>query len=407
MKLFHPAWFISASLAFGACKKEEAVAEPVIRPVRVQKVEAVGGEQLKRFSGVSEAGLESRLSFKVAGTVNKLEDKVGTRLKKGALIAELDSADYELRVQSARASATSASAQVRRTRSEYDRTQQLFANQNASRSQLEATRAAYETARANASAASKQVQLARQQLSYTRLTSPVDGVISTVHVDVNENVNGGTPVVSITSGSKPKVVVSVPDKLFGQIKTGDSVEVLFDAIPDAKYKAVVSELAVQSGRGGAPATAVIEEPDDRIKPGLAATVIFTFGSSDDKPRIVVPPVAVAEDRDGRFGYVFTPSQGGLGTVKRTTLEVGELSDEGIEIKSGLQPGQLLVTAGVTRLTDGMTVRAPAGTGKTPSEPGKTPSEHGKTPSEPGKTPSEPGKTPGKPGKPGKSPAQPE
>ncbi|MBT8495378.1 MAG: efflux RND transporter periplasmic adaptor subunit [Deltaproteobacteria bacterium] len=348
-----------AALAAVGCKKEQAKPEPVIRPVRILKVEASGGEQLKRFSGVSEAGLESRLSFKVAGTIRKLEDKVGTKLKKGAVIAEIDSSDYELQVQTARATAASASAQVRRAKSEYDRTQQLFTNQNASRSQLEAARAAYETARANSAATSKQVQLARQQLSYTRLTSPVDGVIAKVHVEVNENVGAGAPVVSISSGSKPKVTVTVPDKLFGQIKTGDSVDVHFEAIPGASYRAVVSEVAVQSGRGGAPVTAVIDEPDDKVKPGLAATVIFKFGSKDDQSRIVVPPVAVAEDRNGRYGFVFEPGQDGLGTVKRVPLEVGELSDQGIEISKGLAVGQLVVTAGVTRLTDGMTVRAPA------------------------------------------------
>ena len=349
-----------AALAFlVACDDAPTPAEPVIRPVRVVVVEPTGGVEEKTFSGVSQAGLESRLSFKVRGTVTSLKDRVGTRLKKGELIAEVDRTDYELQVQTARASLASANAQARRAESEYERTQQLFTNQNASRSQLEAARASVETARANVSAASKQVRLAQQQLSYTRLASPVAGVISRVHVEVNENVGAGAPVVSISAGSRPKVTVTVPDKLFGDIKVGDEVAVAFDAIPGAAYQAVVSEVAVQAGRAGAPVTAVFEDADDKIKPGLAANVTFTFGSADDEPRIYVPPVAVAEDRDGRYGFVFQPGPDDKGIVKRVPLTVGELSDDGILITAGLEPGQLLVTAGVSRLTDGMQVRAPA------------------------------------------------
>jgi len=350
------------------CQDAPPPAAPVIRPVRVMPVVVTGGVEKKTFSGVSQAGLESRLSFKVQGTVTKLKDRVGTRLKKGELIAELDRTDFELQVQTARASLASANAQARRAESEYERTQQLFTNQNASRSQLEGARASVETARANVSASSKQVRLAQQQLSYTRLTSPVAGVVSQAFVEINENVGAGSPIVSISAGSKPKVTVTVPDKLFGDITTGDEVTVVFDSIAGMTYKATVSEVAVQSGRAGAPVTAVFDEPDDKIKPGLAANVTFSFGSADDKPRIIVPPVAVGEDREGRYGYIFKPGADGTGTVARVPLVVGDLTDDGILIADGLKPGDLLVTAGVSRLTDGMTVRAPDGFKTAAAEP---------------------------------------
>jgi multidrug efflux pump subunit AcrA (membrane-fusion protein) len=90
---------------------------------------------------------------------------------------------------------------------------------------------------------------------------------------------------------------------------------------------------------------------------MAAEVTFTLGVAGAPARILVPPVAVSQDRAGKR-YVFVALSAGAGraTVKRREVSVGELSGGGLEIKRGLKQGELLITAGVSKIRDGLEVK---------------------------------------------------
>jgi multidrug efflux pump subunit AcrA (membrane-fusion protein) len=89
-----------------SCQKTEETAEPVIRPVRYTKISSTGGSRLRTFSGTARAGMESKISFKVAGTLVSLPIKVGDVVRKGQTIAALDPKDNEIEKQEAEASLT-------------------------------------------------------------------------------------------------------------------------------------------------------------------------------------------------------------------------------------------------------------------------------------------------------------
>jgi multidrug efflux pump subunit AcrA (membrane-fusion protein) len=89
---------------------------------------------------------------------------------------------------------------------------------------------------------------------------------------------------------------------------------------------------------------------------MAAEVTFTFGADDGRSRTWVPAVAVGEDRSGRFVFVAVPSGDGLAKTSRCPVTIGDLTEEGIEVLEGLSDGDLIVTAGVTRIQDDQTVR---------------------------------------------------
>ena len=83
-------------LSFGACQNEDPLIPDVIRPVRSEVVFFSNAEQIRTFSGVSKAGLEASLSFKVSGTVKKLLVQVGDKVKKNQRLAEIDPKDFRL-----------------------------------------------------------------------------------------------------------------------------------------------------------------------------------------------------------------------------------------------------------------------------------------------------------------------
>ena len=341
-----------------SCSEDALDREPQLRPVRFQPVYATGGTRVRTFSGTAQAGIESEMSFRVAGTIQRKHVKVGDNVRAGALIAELDPSDYELQVQQAEAALSQAEAERRRAEANYERVRAMWENRNASRSDLDAARAADESARAAVQSLEKQLELARRQLAYTRLTAAVAGSIAQVMIDVNENVKAGQVVALLTSGSRLKVQLTVPEILIAQVREGDEAIVTFDALPDKKLSARVTEVGVSSAGAMTtfPLAVMLDRDDPDVRPGMAAEVALTFTSTDDRERFLVPPVAVGQDRTGRFVYVVKSAEPGVGVIERREVTVGELTADGLEVFDGLFEGDFLVTAGVSKIEDGMKVR---------------------------------------------------
>jgi membrane fusion protein, multidrug efflux system len=354
---------LSALLActwLAGCEKEKQKTVEVIRPVRTITVGATEAGRQRAFSGTAHAGLESRLSFKVPGTLKRLAVNAGDKVKKGALIGELDAKDFDLQVEQARANLTQAQAQSRNAKAAYARARELYTNRSVSKGELDAARAGSETAEASVKAASKQVQLLRQQRGYTRLTAPLAGSIAAVKVEINENVGAGQVVAVLTSGKDIEVRVTVPESVISKIKKGSKVMVSFDALPGKNFPSTVIEVGVSSVESGStfPVAVQLDNTDPAIRAGMAAEVTFEFEKKTDKPRILIPAVAVGEDRRGRFVYLALETEPGFGKVVRRVVEVGELTGEGLEISNGLKAGDIVVTAGLSFLEDGRKVRLP-------------------------------------------------
>lgn len=359
MKSISVVLMLCFALAFWlSCGKERQAIPEMIRPVRYVQVFNTGGGRERVFSGTARAGVESKLSFKVPGTVRQVLVKVGDAVQRGQLLAQLDSKDYQLQLQQAEAAYQQANAGLQKASSDYDRVRNLYENNNAAKSDLDAVRAAFESATAGVQAADKQRELARLQRSYARLAAPAAGLIAAVNVEPNENIQAGQPVVLLTSAGDLEVDVTVPEVLISSVKKGSDVKVTFDAISDKVYQGIVAEVGVASIGFATtyPATVRLLGADSRIRSGMAAEVKLQFSADSTAERIVIPSVAVAEDRDGRFVFVVQPVKGDTARAKRVPVEVGELTSDGLEILSGLSEGELVVTAGVSKIKDGQRVR---------------------------------------------------
>jgi len=342
-----------------ACEQEQKASAPIIRPVRTYQVYSTGGTRIRTFSGTAHAGLESRLSFRVPGKVKRRFVKVGDAVRAGQLIAELEPEDYLLQFQEADASLDRAKAEQRNAEANYARVRALYENRNASRNDLDAARAAAESSRAQVTSIEKRLDLARSQLSYAKLKASTAGSIASVEVEENENVQAGQTVVILTSGSQPEVKVAIPGILISQVTQGGKVKVTMDAFPGKTFPAVVTEVGVATTGMSTtyPVTVRLKEEQKDILPGMAAEVAFRFESRDRRERFLIPPVAVGEDRQGRYVYVVAPGdEEGLGRATRRAVTVGELREEGLEVLFGLSDGDLVVIAGVSRITDGQTVK---------------------------------------------------
>lgn len=338
---------------------EQTPPEPALRPVRTQQVFSTGVERVRSFSGIARAGQESRLSFKVAGTVEALDVKLGDRVRQGQVLARLAPQDYQLRVEDTEATLARIRAEVRNAEANYARIRELYENNNASRNDLDASLAGFESARAALESGEKRLEQARLQLSYTRLEAPSAGAISRVPVEVNENVQPGQTVAVLTSGARPEVEIGMPEVFISRVREGQSVEVTFDALGNRSFRATVTEVGVASTGLATtfPVKARLESDESEILPGMAAEVHFRFDDGEARERIEVPAFAVGEDREGRYVYVVEEVGEGIGRALRREVTVGGLTaDGGLEILQGLVDGDRVVTAGVSRIQDGRKVR---------------------------------------------------
>jgi membrane fusion protein, multidrug efflux system len=328
-----------------------------IRPVRHIVVSAGGGETTRVFSGAAQADVEAQLSFRVPGALRERPVDVGDSVAERALIARLDSRDYEVRVREAEAQLANARAGLRNAEASYARTRSLYENDNVALSELDAARAAAESAAAQVEIAAQVLADARLKLSYTRLAAPARCDVAEVFVKENENVSAGQPIVRLSCGGCPEVRVSVAETQIRAVGVGDPVSVAFPALPGQRFPAEVSEVGVATTAAASAYPVVVRFAGacPGVRPGMAADVEFHFPAAGPDA-IRVPVVAVGEDRDGRYVYVLEQVDETRWRARRRAVETGEPQAAGLPITRGLEPGERIITAGVRRVSDGMLVR---------------------------------------------------
>lgn len=364
-------WSIPLLFLLTACGGEETtVVEPTFRPVRYQTINYSQNAGEHTYSGVAQAAQLSRLSFRVGGTIRSVDVKLGDRVRKGQLIATIDPADYSIQAEQSNASAKGAEAnlqaaetQLINARSSYLRIEKLYENNSVPLSDFEQAKSGYESAQASYDAAQtqvtsalKQFQSARNQVSYTRLIAPFDGVITLVNAEVNELVGSGGAVAELSSEAKPEVNIGVPENYIANIKKGEKVDIRFSVLPDEVFLGTVSEVSYAAGSSPTyPAIISIDNPSQAIRPGMAATVTFRKQTAGEA-HLICPVKALGKDTESTFVYVLEKETEDTYVTRRKTVEVGELLSNGFVIKTGLQEGDIVATAGLKSLLEGMQVR---------------------------------------------------
>lgn len=356
-----------------ACSEEPVETTKKIRPVKYAKVESTTGTESHTFSGVAKAQNETNLSFKVAGTLSSVNVQLGDRVKKGQLIATIDPSDYNIQTNQAIsqkegsvANAKAAETQLINAKATYDRVSKLYENNSVSLSEyqqakagLDAAQAQYDAANTQVNASEQQVKAAGNQVSYTRLVAPMDGVITAVQVEANEIVNAGFAIATISSLERPEVEVGVPEVFINKINKGQKVSITLSSAPGQEYKGVVDQVAYASGNAPTyPVIVEIDKSNEAIRPGMAANVTFQLAKNGGKnnPIMMVPIEAVGKDETGNYVYVLNEGENGIYTAEKRVITIGELLPEGFALKSGLEGGELVATAGLKALMNGMEVK---------------------------------------------------
>ncbi|MEM7672062.1 MAG: efflux RND transporter periplasmic adaptor subunit [Verrucomicrobiota bacterium] len=309
------------------------------------------------FSGQLQSQQETDLSFKVSGTIERIFVQVGDRIEVGDVIAELDATTYELVAQQANATLAQNNSTERNALANYERIKNLYENGNASRDDLDDARTEAESAQANRESAEKELEIALLDVEYTKLVAENDCSISDVLNEEGENVQNGTTVAQASCGDELEVDLDIPEGIIAGISKGMSVSMIFPAAGNRAFSGEVIEVGITSTQGGTtfPVTVLLsDESVAGLRSGMSSEVTFLLDRGESA--FMLPSFAVSEDNAGTFVYKVVTSEEGSSKVERSPVTIGVLSNAGIEILSGVEAGDQIVTAGVSVLRDGMEVK---------------------------------------------------
>ena len=331
----------------------------VIRPVKYVRIGEIQNDLTRTYSGTVKANNEIELSFRSSGVITELNVKVGSEVKKGDLIARLDNVQASLAYDQAKNSLNSALSLLNTSESQLNRVKNLYEKGSSSLSDYEKAKNAYQSSLDQYNSSKKNVSLKSSQIKYGYIYAPKNGVITSKLASLNELANPGQKIVVMNAGNEMIVETGVSESIINEIDLGMHVQILFPSLKSHAYKGLVTEISplLLKGSGTYNVKIFIENFNDSIKQGMTASVGFNLNdehSGDDQ--IYVPINTVGEDGEGNFVFVIKDESEGVGIVKRTYIEVGQMSDAGFEVLTGLNKGELVVTAGINSLLDGQKVK---------------------------------------------------
>ncbi|MCD2177977.1 efflux RND transporter periplasmic adaptor subunit [Rhizobium sp. C1] len=342
---------IAAALALTACDEKKSQAPAPERPILAAKVE-IRPEVVLDFPGTIEPQISTQKAFRVAGQVVARNVGVGDTVKKGEVLAVLDTAQLKEGVRSAEASVTSAQAQLTNADSVDDRANALAKEGFASPAQLESAAQNLVAANANLESARAQLEKAREQLGYAQLIADYDGIVTASNIEVGQTTAAGAPALTIARPDLRDAVIDVPDDIVRRISVGDVFDVSTLFQPDKKIEGKVREIAPSADK----LTRTV-----RVKISIGnAPEAFRIGTTiDAKARktggetILVPADAVISDNGKLVVWKFDPASS---KVVRTGIEATEGPGATYVVKSGLAAGDVVAVAGVHALKDGQQVK---------------------------------------------------
>jgi multidrug efflux system membrane fusion protein len=356
----------TVSLALlSACGQSEEPAKTVetIRPIKLMKVGGSLAGKTKKLPGTVRAADRVDLAFQVPGTLAEFPVKEGQTVKKGTLVARIDPRDYETNLRNAEGTSAKAQAALAYAIAEYQRYVKVKETDPGavSDSMVSLKRAAEKVARADLQSAKATVAAAKDQLEYTRLKAPFDGVIAQKYVDNYQEVQAKQAVLSLQNVTDVEVIIDVPELMIAPIrKTLPHFYAEFTADPNRRFELRVKEFATQADSVTQTYRVVLVMPAPggiRILPGMTVNVAIEFTEEvEASGEILIPASAVfADDAGHPQVWVIDPN-----TMKaqRRAVTTGELSGgDSIRIVSGLNADETIAISGVSMLSEGQTVRA--------------------------------------------------
>ena len=347
-----PVIFVLTALALSSCKRAGEPPAPEIRPVRVIHIDQRAGGDTFNLTGTVQAQAEINQAFRIEGRLVERRVNVGDRIRPGQLIARLDPQNEESGVQSARAQLAAARAQQLEAQVNFNRMRDAVAEDAVSRAQFDQAATLRQTTNSAVDAARSQLTIAESRLGYTRLVSDVTGVITAVGAEPGEVIGAGRMIVQVAKEGARDAVFDFPAAVKDGLPADPDITVA--ATMDPKVSAVghVREISPRADpvTGTFQVRVRLTDPPAAMRLGSTVTARIKRGPTAG---YVVPASALVRTERQAGVWIVDPK---TSTVAMRVVEVKDFDPSRVVVASGLNPGDVVVTAGVQALRPGQKVR---------------------------------------------------
>lgn len=345
--------------ALFACDKPlPAQVEVPPRPVRVQAVVFTEPRATLTYSGTVQARRQADLAFRVGGKVIARPVDLGARVHAGDVLAKLDPADLVLSAEAAQNAMAAAVADATNARLEFQRYENLGrASPAFLASEREKRVAANMMANARLAQSQRQYALALSQQNYGTLIADTDGVVVALPVEIGQVVASGQSVMTLAQTAETEVLVDLPENRLPELRAADEIAVVPWSDPALSLAGRVREVAARADPASRTFAVriAVRNAGEQLSLGGTATVRL---SGHGAGPVAILPAAALGDCEGKPCVWVLDEQRGRAVPR--PVGVAAFRGDYVAIASGLQPGDQVVTAGVTQLDPALAVVAWAG-----------------------------------------------
>jgi len=281
------------------------------------------------------------VSSEVNGIVSEIVFTSGQPVEEGQILVKLDSSVDNAALEALR-------AERRLSEVQFNRVKDLFNKRVNSKSE-------YDEAEAKFDAAKARVKQQEEVVKRKVIRAPFAGLAGIRQVDLGQYFEAGNPIVSLQALDPIFVDYTMPERYLTLIKPAQVVKIKLDAIPEKVFTGEVT--AVNSGVDRGTRTlkirATLANPDKALRPGMFAEVETI--TADARSVLTLPRTSISFNTYGNFVFVVNSNEQGALTVKRTSVETGEVRGGRVAV-NGLAKGTQVVRAGLVKLRDNMPVK---------------------------------------------------
>lgn len=341
-----------AVCCLAGCDAGEEPSEPPIRPVRTATVERQAAGALVVLVGRVEAEDEVAFAFRIAGRIVENRIRLGDRVQPGDLIARLESQNELNGLRSATASLAAAEGQLTQARNHFQRQDTLLRQGWTTRANHDQAAQALQTAEAQVDAAQAQVKVAHDLVGFTELKADAPGIVTTVGPGAGEVVQAGQMVATVARKDGRDAVFDVPAQVLQTAPSNPEIAISLTGDPAITARGRVREVAPQAD----PQTRTfivkvgLTDPPPAMRLGATVTGRMEAGS---QAGITLPASALTSFNRQPAVWVVDPADT---SVAIRNIEVLRYDQAAIAVASGLDIGEIVVTAGVQELRPGQKVR---------------------------------------------------
>lgn len=356
-------WWFLIILFLTSCEKE-TITEPA-RPVKtIQVTETSSLDNQIIFPGSLRAFKRADLSFRVDGIIIMRDITVGYRAHKDEVLIQLDPREYEIALQKAKGKVESFEAQINFAVKDYTRMQKIYEKDPGaiSESLLDRKKETSNQLKAELTIAQGDFDQAVDNLSYTALKAPFDGIIAAIYIENHEQVRAKQVVLRFLDIADREMEINVPEKYINALLEGKNrlnFEVRLDAFPNVVLNAVIKEIGTEASSTTQtyPVTLSLQKIPDELSllAGMSGRALLSRQNKNLSSTFKIPKSAIFTD-NGLANYVWIVDPL-TQTVHKKAVKVDETNKGNtIIVQEGLTTGDRIVTAGTSFLIEGQRVK---------------------------------------------------